>query len=96
MQRQLLKRVNLKIDYEDIAEEIEALREEKQNIRAETAEQEGVKQRITEMIIFLNEQPSEIEEYDENLVRKLIQKVVVYEDRYAVEFKSGMLVNVTV
>ena len=46
------------------------------------------------MMIFLNEQASEIEEHDENLVCRLIQKVSVYEKRYVVEFKLGMEIEV--
>ena len=43
---------------------------------------------------FLNGQPTAITEYDEQLVRRLIEKVIVYEDKFTVEFKSGMTVDV--
>ncbi len=43
---------------------------------------------------FLNSQTTEILEYDEQLVRRLIEKVTVYEERFEVEFKSGMTVDV--
>jgi site-specific DNA recombinase len=43
---------------------------------------------------FLQEQPTSITEYDEQLVRRLIEKATVYEDRFTVEFKSGVTVNV--
>lgn len=33
-------------------------------------------------------------EYDERLVRKLIEKVTVYENRLTVEFKSGLEIDV--
>ena len=46
----------------------------------ENAEREGLKQRIQEMREFLNNQPTEITGYDELLVRRLIEKVTVYED----------------
>ncbi|NLX93748.1 MAG: integrase, partial [Clostridiales bacterium] len=32
--------------------------------------------------------------YDEQLVRRLIEKVTVYEDKFTVEFKSGLTVDV--
>lgn len=32
--------------------------------------------------------------YDESRVRRLIEKVTVYEDKFTVEFKSGMTVDV--
>ena len=46
------------------------------------------------MKAFLQEQVSEALEYDEKLVRKLIEKVTVYEDRLTVEFKSGLEIDV--
>ena len=36
----------------------------------------------------------QIEEYDETLVRRMIEKITVYEDRFTVEFKSGTSVDV--
>ena len=33
-------------------------------------------------------------EYDEQLVRRLIEKVTVYNERFEVEFKSGVTVDV--
>jgi hypothetical protein len=43
---------------------------------------------------ILREQPAEIEKYDEPLVRRLVEKVTVYEDKFTVEFKSGVTVDV--
>jgi len=46
------------------------------------------------MSAFLQEQSATITEYDEQLVRRLIEKVTVYEDKFTVEFKSGLTVDV--
>ena len=43
---------------------------------------------------FLNNQTVEVLEYDEQLVRRLIERVTVYEEKLEVEFKSGMTVDV--
>ena len=94
LQKELLKRANAKKDYNDLADEIDRLRELKQNAMAENAEREGLKQRIAEMQEFLVEQMEQIEEYDEKLVRRLIEKVTVYEEKFMVEFKSGTSVDV--
>ena len=40
--------------------------------------------------IILENQELEIESYDEDLVRKLIEKIVVYEEKLKVIFKSGI------
>jgi site-specific DNA recombinase len=46
------------------------------------------------MGIFLQEQPTALTEYDELPVQRLIEKVTVYEDKFTVEFKSGVTVDV--
>jgi DNA invertase Pin-like site-specific DNA recombinase len=94
LQRELLKRANAKKDYNDLADEIDRLRELKQNAMAENAEREGLKQRIAEMQEFLEEQTEQIEEYDESLVRRMVEKVTVYDEKFMVEFKSGTSVDV--
>ncbi len=53
-----------------------------------------LKKRITDMGDFLRKQPTTITEYDEPLVRRLIEKVTVYEEKFTVEFKSGVTVDV--
>ncbi len=47
-----------------------------------------------EMTVFLKEQPTLIEECDEQLLRRLIGKVTVYEEKFMVESKSGVEVEV--
>ena len=58
-----------------VADRISRLRELKQNSLVESAEREGLKQRIKEMREFLEQQSTEVTEYDELLVRRLIEKV---------------------
>ena len=94
LQQELLKRADAGQDYEDLADEIDRMREKKQEVMADNAEREGQKQRIVEIQQFLAGQTEQIEEYDENLVRRMVEKITVYEDKYAVEFKSGASVDV--
>lgn len=94
LQKELLKLANSKKDYNSVADEIDRLRKLKQNALLESAEREGLKQRIKEMREFLEQQSTEVTEYDEPLVRRLIEKVTVYDERFEVEFKSGAKVDV--
>ena len=94
LQKDLLRLANSKEDYNDIADEIYRLREERHKILAEEAGKKGSKQRLEEMEQFLNEQSCELKEYDEQLVRKLIEKITVYDDRIDIEFRSGISINV--
>ena len=81
-------------DYEYLAGEIDHLRERKQKVMADNAERDGTKQRIAEMQQFLAGQTEQIEEYEQNLVRRMVEKITVYEEKFMVEFKSGTSVNV--
>ena len=94
LQKELLKVANAKGNYDSIMDEIYSLREAKQNAQAESAEREGMKKRISEMQQFLAEQQQDITEYDEQLVRRLIEKITVYDEVVTVEFKSGTSVDV--
>ena len=94
LQKELVKLANSKKDYNSVADEIDRLRELKQNALVESAEREGLKQRIKEMREFLEQQSTGVTEYDELLVRRLIEKVTVYDERFEVEFKSGSKVDV--
>ena len=73
-----------------MADEIYHLRELRQNALVENAEREGKRQRIAEMTTFSNEQSCELAEYDEQLVRRLIEKVTAFDEKLTIEFKSGV------
>ena len=94
LQIELLKLASTKYDYEDVANEIYSLREEKQKMQVDIAGKDEIKKRITDMSTFLIQQPTTITEYDEVLVRRCIEKVTVYEDKFTAEFKSGLTVDV--
>ncbi|MGI6537835.1 MAG: integrase [Caldicoprobacterales bacterium] len=38
--------------------------------------------------------PDELQEYDEQLVRRLIEKITVFDEKLTVEFKSGVELDV--
>ena len=84
LQAELLKLASSKADYEDIADEIYRLREKKQKIQLESAGRDEVKKRITDMATFLNEQPTTLTKYDESLVRRLIENVTIYADKFEI------------
>ena len=70
VQEELLKVANAKKDYTDLADRVEELRNEKENILLTMAEEKNEQSRLKELEEFLNNQ--EIEIYDEELVRKLV------------------------
>ena len=94
LQTELVKLANSKAEYDKVGDEIYRLRDEKQEVQLDILGRNELKKRIDDMGNFLMRQPTAITEYDEQLGRRLIEKVSVYEDKFTVEFKSGVMVDV--
>jgi len=71
---------NSKAAYEGVADEIHRLRELRQNTMEHNVERQTQRQRIAEMTEFLQGQSSVIIEYDDKLVRRLVEKVTVFDE----------------
>ena len=94
LQTELLKLATSNADYEKVGEEIRRLRDKKQKLQVENANRDELKKRMIDMSAFLRDQTTAFTEYNEQLLRWLIEKVTIYEDKFAVEFKSGVTVDV--
>jgi hypothetical protein len=93
-QKELLSAGSDKEKIKRVEEEILALQEERKALLIKESDNRELQDRIEGMIRFLDEQPAEIEEYSEDLARRLIKKVTVYDRKMTVEFKSGFTVDV--
>ena len=93
LQIELVKLANSKAEYDKVGDEIYRLRDEKQRVQLDIIGRDELKKRITDMGDFLKGQPTAITEYDEPLGRRLIEKVTIYENKFTVEFKSGVTVD---
>ena len=93
LQRQLLKKANAKQGIDELIDKIDAVRDEKQKILLESATNTGTLQQIDELEAFFNEHADGVKGYDESLVRKLIEKITVYDDHLHFEFKSGIQID---
>ncbi len=58
------------------------------------AKQQELQERLEDLDNFLDEQTKAITEYSEELVRRLIEKITVYDEKLVVEFKSGLQIEV--
>ena len=94
LQTELIQKANLKEEYNNIVNEIYRLRDLRQETLSRNALRQDKRDRITEMTDFLNTQTGDITEFDDKLVRKLVEKATVYDDRILVEFKSGLEIEV--
>ena len=94
LQGQLLRKVNAGTDCDDIGNEIRRLKEEKYRMQLEQVKDEELKIRIRDLRAFAEECCGEPIEYSEDLVQRLIERVTVYDNHFAVEFKSGIEIDV--
>ena len=81
-----------KID--EIGDAIMQLREERQQILTQAAMRKDVKDRIEDLATFLDEQTQAVTEYSDALVRRLIERITVYDEMLVIEFKSGLEIEV--
>lgn len=93
LQQQLVGSSNDEERYNELVDRILELQAKRQDVITNNALQKGVKKRIEDMQVFLKESKL-MEEYDEQLVRKMINKITVHEKRFEVEFKSGTVVDI--
>lgn len=49
--------------------------------------------RIKELQVFNSGQETDITGFDETLVKKLIEKIIVFADHFTVEFKPGITIE---
>ena len=89
LQNELIRLAKEKEDYSEVALEIKRLREIKKNYLSDKADIEEKVERFVEVDEFLKEQSTRIEEYDDYLVRRFIDRITVYDDRICVELKDG-------
>lgn len=82
------------MNYDDLAEEILRLRELQEQKGMDDATQKEHTKRIQELQKFIQSQPSEITEFDDSLVKKLLEKVTVHDDYLEFRFKSGVTISI--
>ena len=88
-QKELVQMANSKDDYERIADEIYHLREKKQELMIENATREEKRRRWADIQSFLKSTHTAIEKYDDSLVNRLVEKVLVTDDSIEILFKTG-------
>ena len=94
LQTELLNAGNNQIKINEIGDAIIRLREERQASLEDAAARQGLQDRADDLISFLDEQTKELSEYSDALVRRLIEKITIYDEKITVEFKSGLEIDV--
>lgn len=94
LQKELIRKANSQQNYDAIADETFTLREQKSQAEADTGSREETQKRVAELQDFIAGQETDITEFDESLVKKLIEKITVFADHFTVEFKSGITIDI--
>lgn len=91
---EIIQKAQSKEAYDEIADEIVKLREERQQLAVDTSVLDDQIERIKEIQDFIRSQRTDITEFDEALIRRWIKHITVYEDYFTVELKSGLSIDV--
>ena len=89
LQQTIINKASRQEDYDAEAKEVLRLREQKERaMQNDTSRNENL-DRIRELQKFITSQPDTITEFDETLVRHLLEKVTVFDHKLVFEFRSG-------
>ena len=80
--------------YDAIADEILRLRDQRRQAEVDSVIKDEKMKQIRDLQDFVKGQPATITEFDETLVSRLIEKITVFEDRFTVDFKSGITIDI--
>ena len=94
LQKELLKKSNNKEAYDEIADDIFQLREQREKCTIDTAARDAQIARINELQDFIKQQPEHLEAFDEALVKRWLERIIVREDHFTVELKSGLKIEI--
>ena len=94
LQKELLKKANNKEAYDEIADEIFKLREQREKCTVDTASRDAQIARINELQDFIKQHPAHLEAFDDALVKRWLERIIVWEDHFTVELKSGLKIDI--
>ena len=80
--------------YNEIADQIFKLREQREKCTVNTAARDAQIARINELQDFIKLQPAHMEAFDEALVKRWLERIIIWEDHFTVELKSGLKIEI--
>ena len=94
LQKELLKKANNKEAYDEIADQIFKLREQREKCTVDTAARDAQIARINDLQDFIKQQRTDLAEFDETLVKRWLGQITVWDDHFTVELKSGLKIDI--
>lgn len=94
LQQELLEKTNNKEAYDEIADQIFKLREQREKCTVDTAARDAQIARINDLQDYIKKQPANLTEFDETLVKRWLKQITVWDDHFTVELKSGLKIDI--
>ena len=80
--------------YDEIADQIFKLREQREKCTVNTAARDAQIARINELQDFHQTAPCSLRAFGEALVKRWLERIIVWEDHFTVELKSGLNMDI--
>ena len=80
--------------YDEIADQIFKLREQREKCTVDTVARDAQIARINELQDFIKQQPAHLEAFDEALVKHWLERIIVWEDHFTVKLKSRLKIDI--
>lgn len=94
LQKELLKKANNKEAYDEIADQIFKLREQREKCTVDTAARDAQIERINDLQDYIKKQRTDLESFDETLVKRWLGQITVWGDHFTVDLKSGLKIDI--
>lgn len=94
LQQELLEKANNKEAYDEIADQIFKLREQREKCTIDTAARDTQIKRINNLQDFIKQQRTSLTKFDEFLVKRWLKQITVWDDHFTVELKSGLKIDI--
>ena len=94
LQKELLKKANNKEAYDEIADKIFKLREQRQKCTVDTAARDAQIERINDLQDYIKKQRTNLEFFDKTLVKRWLGQITVWGDHFTVVLKSEPQIDI--
>lgn len=94
LQKELLKKANNKEAYDEIADQILKLREQREKCTVDTAARDAQIERINDLQYYIKKQRTDLEFFDETLVKRWLGQITVCGDHFTVKLKSELKIDI--
>ena len=94
LQRELIKKANNKEAYDQIADQIFKLREQREKCTVDTAARDAQIARINDLQDYIKKQRTNLESFDETLVKRWLGQITVQGNCFTVELKSELKIDI--